>query len=331
MASQAWDLYCVSNSLKYDGYVAQQCGKGSAGLKKDAASSLFDQALSQLEKLEKILPELKKTVPVVSFFISAAQEAKLFEDGGKPLENLRVTTLTPWGTTGSKPIPAITSSLSVSGTQGVVFSYQITATNSPTSFGASGLPAGLSVNTTTGLIAGTPTVSGTLSVALSATNSGGTGTATLSLTINPSPEEPPVSGGTTYHGTFSGSADDADNFPGSVCNWRHSVEGEIFATVKGNGTLIDPYTGTFRVKGKVTTTKLAGSTNCPEETSQFDLSTPISGSSGKVEAHGTAAAYEASYDFTEGTFSGNTLSGTFKINSAWFVAPIVQIVNLAKQ
>src|SRR5262249_19693062 len=43
------------------------------------------------------------------------------------------------------PPPVITSALAASGMVGVAFSYAVTATNSPTSFGASGLPAGLSV------------------------------------------------------------------------------------------------------------------------------------------------------------------------------------------
>ena len=81
--------------------------------------------------------------------------------------------------------PVITSATTASGTVGSAFSYQITATNSPTSYGATGLPAGLSVNSTSGLISGTPTAAGTSTVTLSATNSGGTGNATLTLTINP--------------------------------------------------------------------------------------------------------------------------------------------------
>src|SRR5438105_8813135 len=81
--------------------------------------------------------------------------------------------------------PVITSALTATGQVGVAFSYQITATNNPTSYNATGLPAGLSVNTSTGLISGTPTTAGTYSVTISATNAGGTGSATLTLTHNP--------------------------------------------------------------------------------------------------------------------------------------------------
>jgi len=79
--------------------------------------------------------------------------------------------------------PVITSAATANGTLGTAFSYQIVATNSPTSFGASGLPAGLSVNASSGLISGTPTSAGTSTVTLTATNSGGSGHATLTLTI----------------------------------------------------------------------------------------------------------------------------------------------------
>ena len=81
--------------------------------------------------------------------------------------------------------PAITSATSASAQAGISFSYQITATNTPTSYAASGLPAGLTVNATSGLVTGAPTVSGTFAVGLSATNAGGTGTAALTLTVAP--------------------------------------------------------------------------------------------------------------------------------------------------
>src|SRR5438034_3774046 len=82
------------------------------------------------------------------------------------------------------PHPDITSPGTATGTVGVAFSYQITATNNPTSYGASSLPPGLTVNTATGLISGTPTTAGTYPVTITATNSRGTGTSTLVITIN---------------------------------------------------------------------------------------------------------------------------------------------------
>lgn len=83
-------------------------------------------------------------------------------------------------------VPVITSAASATGTVGSLFSYQITASNSPASFNATGLPGGLTVNTSTGAITGTPTAAGSSSVTVSATNVSGTGSATLVLTINPS-------------------------------------------------------------------------------------------------------------------------------------------------
>src|SRR5438046_10109050 len=94
------------------------------------------------------------------------------------------------------PKPVITSPLTATGTVGVALSYQITATNSPTSFNATGLPAGLTVDTATGLISGTSTGVGIFTVNISATNAGGTGSAGLTLTINfpPAPSVPPFPG-----------------------------------------------------------------------------------------------------------------------------------------
>jgi hypothetical protein len=81
--------------------------------------------------------------------------------------------------------PVITNSpLTAAGTVGTPFSFTITATNSPTSYTASTLPLnGLSIVAATGVISGTPTAVGTMSVLLGATNAGGTGNATLTITI----------------------------------------------------------------------------------------------------------------------------------------------------
>src|SRR5262249_46463426 len=84
---------------------------------------------------------------------------------------------------------SITSPLTAIATVGTPFSYQITADNNPTSYDASGLPQGLTLNTTSGLISGTPTAVGSFPVSISATNPAGicdasTATDTLVLTIN---------------------------------------------------------------------------------------------------------------------------------------------------
>ena len=82
----------------------------------------------------------------------------------------------------------------VTASTGTSFSYQITATGSPTAYAATGLPTGLTVNTTTGLISGSPTVPGSYSVVLSATNTGGTGSNTLLITVT---SPPPLTVATT--------------------------------------------------------------------------------------------------------------------------------------
>jgi hypothetical protein len=71
------------------------------------------------------------------------------------------------------PIPTITSTLLFSNPVGAPFSYTITAANGPTSFSATGLPAGLSLDSSSGLISGTPTVPQVVRVAISAGNSYG--------------------------------------------------------------------------------------------------------------------------------------------------------------
>ena len=91
-----------------------------------------------------------------------------------------------------QPIPVVTPA-TITGTKNSAVSRQIVATNSPSSFAiASGtLPAGLTLNTSTGLISGTPTTAGNSTAGITATNAGGTSPAAsirFTITERPAPE-----------------------------------------------------------------------------------------------------------------------------------------------
>lgn len=81
-------------------------------------------------------------------------------------------------------VPQINSSLTAGGTYGASFSYQITATNAPTGFGAAGLPGGLSVDSGTGAITGVPTVTGIFNATITASNALGSDDETLQITVD---------------------------------------------------------------------------------------------------------------------------------------------------
>lgn len=91
--------------------------------------------------------------------------------------------------------PTIGGAITANGTVNVNFvpTYQIVASDSPTSYVALGLPAGLTVDGRTGIISGTPIAAGTFSVTLKAANANGLGApSTLTMNIAPSGSAPAI-------------------------------------------------------------------------------------------------------------------------------------------
>ena len=88
--------------------------------------------------------------------------------------------------------PVISSATTAAAVVNGLLNYSIAASGSPASYSATGLPAGLTVNTTTGVISGRPTAIGQSVVSIGATNTNGTGTATLIIntTSNTAPAAP---------------------------------------------------------------------------------------------------------------------------------------------
>jgi hypothetical protein len=96
--------------------------------------------------------------------------------------------------------PVIQSAFSTTGTMGKAFRYQITARNSPTSYSVSEpLPVGLSLNATSGLISGTPTEVGNVTITISASNGGGLGSRLITIRILP--QSPVITSAATVNGS----------------------------------------------------------------------------------------------------------------------------------
>jgi len=134
--------------------------------------------------------------------------------------------------------PVINSPTSASGYIGIPFQYQIIASNSPTAFAATGLPAGLALNSN-GIIAGVPTTTGTYTVGLTGTNTVGTGTSfPLAVVISPTPGivfSPFVGDGSGNSGSADGTGSAATfNQPNGLAT---DALGNLYVADTGNSTI----------------------------------------------------------------------------------------------
>jgi hypothetical protein len=147
--------------------------------------------------------------------------------------------------------PALSGPGAALGTVGQMFVYQLIATNHPFGYGANPLPAGLSLDSTLGIISGIPTApAGSNQVQLTATNILGTSPAkNLALTIQPAPSPGPVIISSTSALAYAGQF-----FSFQVVTQGATSAARITAVGLPAGLTLDPITGV--ISG---TTNLVGS------------------------------------------------------------------------
>lgn len=86
--------------------------------------------------------------------------------------------------------PQLTSATTAFANKGVPFKHLLRASHEPIRFSADGLPDGLRVDKSTGLVSGTPTQTGEFKVTTTAGNAAGDADGTLTLTVGTPPPAP---------------------------------------------------------------------------------------------------------------------------------------------
>jgi hypothetical protein len=142
-----------------------------------------------------------------------------------------------------------------SSTVGSAASVQIHATDSggaALTYSASGLPAGLSINSSTGLISGTPSTSGTSSVTVTATDStGASGSASFSWTVGTTSTggscQVVYTTNSQWPGGFTAQVVITNTGSSAISSWN------LGFTFPGDQKLTSDYNGTYSQSGEAAT------------------------------------------------------------------------------
>ncbi|HEY6786069.1 MAG TPA: putative Ig domain-containing protein, partial [Trebonia sp.] len=234
---------------------------------------------------------------------NVATEATTTVSGGSfsytiPARSLMTFTI-PAGTVTDNTV-TVTNPGSQTGTVGTAASLQVHATDSGSgqtlTYSASGLPAGLSINSATGLISGTPTAAGTSSVTVTATDgTGAKGTAAFTWTISSSGTSNTVT--VTNPGTQTGTVGTAASL-------------QVHATDSASGQTL-----TYSAAGLPAGLSISSSTG-------LISGTPTTAGTSSVTltvTDGTGAKGTAAFTWTisSGTSSGGSCHVTYTLNSSW--------------
>lgn len=239
--------------------------------------------------------------------------------------------------------PVITSPTTATGTVGVAFSYQITATNTPDAYTATNLTGtGLYVDSRTGIIAGTPAAAGVITTAIQAQNSHGW-SAPVNLTITISSGAPVIAAQTAtgrqntafqYQIAASGSPTSyaASGLPTSLS--LNPSSGMISGTPSAAGTTSVSVTATNASgtgSGVVTIVIAAAAAPTPPTVSSFTITGSTANSvTYQIVFSAVVTGVDAS-DFTavrSGSSGGTSTRGTFTAQSGTTYVQVVSFTGL---
>ncbi len=240
-------------------------------------------------------------------------------------------------TIGSGTSPVISSSTATQNTTvlSAYAGYTITASNTPTSYSATGIPSGLSVDTSTGAISGTPTTGsvGTYTVTATATNGSGSGTATFLLNVNKANQsitfgslanktvgDPAITLGATASSGLAVSYATSDAGVAALSGNSLSFPGAGIATI----TASQAGNADYNAATNVTQNQLVNSASLLNQTISFTQSSPVTYAVLPITLSATSTSglsvSFASSDNSIGSINGNTLTinkvGTFTITAS---------------